>query len=74
MFVLFARHLHPLGESRYGVDCTFVAAHVCVAYMDVGEGREHGAVSFTTPWNRITIPRHCALTCTATNAHSAPSN
>jgi hypothetical protein len=59
---------HLLGEQRYTANGTLVAAHGCVAYKDVGEGRELGAVSFTTPWNRITIPRRCALPCTTTSA------
>ena len=66
--------IHLLGESRYEANGTLVAAHGCVAYMEVGEGREHGAVSFATPWNRMTIPRSCVLPCTATSAHFASSN
>ena len=46
------------GEPRYGVDCTVVAPHGFVA----------------TPWNRITIPRHCALPWVTATAHSTPSN
>ena len=41
-----------LGKLRYEVNCTFTVAHDRIAYMDVGEGCEHGAVSFVTPWNR----------------------
>ncbi|MES9881135.1 MAG: hypothetical protein ABW185_09665 [Sedimenticola sp.] len=48
-------HFHLLGESRYGVNCTLAVAHGCVTYRDVGEGREHGAVSLTTPCNRQKI-------------------
>ena len=47
--------IHLLGESRYEANCTFAGAHGSVAYMDVGEGRELGAVSFATPWNRQKI-------------------
>jgi hypothetical protein len=45
--VILERVVHFLGESRYGADCTPVAAHGCVTYMEVGEGRELGAASFT---------------------------
>ena len=53
--------VHLLGELRYVANCALAAAYGCVAYMDVGEGREHGAASFATPWNRMTIPCRCAL-------------
>jgi hypothetical protein len=66
--------IHLLGESSYEANCTFAGAHGSVAYMDVGEGRELGAVSFATPWNRITIPRRGALPCTPANPHFASSN
>ncbi len=66
--------VHLLGEGRYVSDCTTVAAHNGVAYMEVGEGREHGAVSFATPWNRITIPLRYALPYTTPGAHSHSSN
>jgi len=56
----FNLSIHLLGEPRYRANCTLVAAHGSVASMDGGEGREPGAASFATPWNRITIPRHCA--------------
>ena len=51
---------HLLGESRYEANCTFAGAHGSVAYMDVGEGRELGAVSFATPWNRQKIAPSCS--------------
>jgi hypothetical protein len=44
--------IHLLSEQRYTANGTLVAAHGCV----------------TTPWNRTTIPRHCALPCTTTSA------
>ncbi len=46
---------HLLGELRYEANCTLAATHGCVAYMEVGEVRELGAVSFATPWNRQKI-------------------
>ncbi|MEJ1363603.1 MAG: hypothetical protein RPU42_00655, partial [Candidatus Sedimenticola sp. (ex Thyasira tokunagai)] len=49
---------HLLGEPCYGVNCTLAVAHDGV----------------TTPWNRQTIPRRCALPCTTANAHFTPSN
>jgi hypothetical protein len=52
--------IHLLGESCYKANCTLAAAHGCVAYMDVGEGRELGAVSFATPWNRQKIAPACS--------------
>jgi len=82
--------IHLLGEPRYEANCTLAAAHGCVAYMDVGEGREQGAVSFATHWNRQKIapafsayslsmdinnfPRRGALPCTTASAHFASSN
>ena len=60
--IAFDLHIHPLGELRYAVNCTLVVAHGCVAYMDVGEEREHGAVSFVRLWNRTTIPKALRLT------------
>ena len=75
MYIIdFDLPIHLLGESRYETNCMFATAYGCVAYMDVGEEREHGAVSFATPWNRVIIPRRCALPYTAANTHSAPSN
>ena len=47
--------IHLPGELRYKANCTLAVAHSCVAYMDVGEVREQGAVSFATPWNRQKI-------------------
>lgn len=49
---------HLTGESRYRLNCTFAAAHYCVL----------------TPRNRVTIPRHYALYCTAAKAHFNLSN
>ena len=66
--------IHLLGESRYEANCTFATAHGSVAYMDVGEVREQGAVSFATPWNRMTIPRRGALPCATANAHFTSSS
>ncbi len=34
---------NPTGESRYEVNCTFEAAYLCVAYRDIGKGREQDA-------------------------------
>ena len=45
-------------EQCYGADCTVFEAYVGVA----------------TPWNGITIPRHCAWPYTSKTAHSTPSN
>jgi len=50
--------IHLLGELRYGANCTLAGAQGYV----------------TTPWNRTTIPRHCALPCAPANAHFTPSN
>jgi len=66
--------IHLLGEPRYKANCTLAAAHGGVAYMDVGEVRELGAVSFATPWNSTTIPRRGALPCAAASAHFTSSN
>ena len=66
--------IHLLGEPRYAANYTFAVAHGNVAYKDVGEVREQGAVSFATPRNRMTIPRRGALPCTTANAHFASSN
>jgi hypothetical protein len=66
--------IHQLSKLRFKANCTLAAAHGCVAYMDVGEGRELGAVSFATPWNRKTIPRRGALPCTTASAHFTSSN
>ena len=66
--------IHLLGEPRYKANCTLAVAHGCVAYMDVGEVREQGAVSFATPWHRKTIPRRGALPCTTASAHFTSSN
>jgi hypothetical protein len=63
-----------LGEPRYKANRTLAVAHGGVAYMDVGEGRELGAVSFATPWNRATIPRRGVLPCTTASAHFTSSN
>ncbi|MCP3999386.1 MAG: hypothetical protein GY727_00530 [Gammaproteobacteria bacterium] len=46
------RAIHSLGETRYTANGTPVAAH-------------DGVI---TPWNRITIPRRHALSCTTTDA------
>jgi len=56
--ISFNLSLHPLGESHYSADCTFVAAQYSVA----------------TPWNKTTIPRYCALPCATTSAHSILPN
>jgi len=44
--------------QRYTTDCTDFKAHDYVA----------------TPWNRMTIPRRCALSCTLKSAHSVVFN
>ena len=61
-------YLHLIGELRYTTNGTSVAAHDCVAYKDVGQGREQDVVSFITPWNSSVIPRRHALSCTTTDA------
>jgi hypothetical protein len=58
MVICFDLDLRPLGESRYGLNGTPTAAHSGV----------------TTPWNRITIPRRCALLYTPVDAPFNPSN
>ena len=50
--------VHPMGEERYATNGTLVAAQGRVAYMEVGEERELGAVGFTTPWNRTTYTQN----------------
>ena len=47
--------IHLASEPGYEANCTLAAVHDCVAYRDVGEVREQGAVSFATPWNRQKI-------------------
>ncbi len=34
---------NPTGESRYELNCTFAATYLCVAYRDIGKGREQDA-------------------------------
>jgi hypothetical protein len=50
--------LYMFDEPRYRMNCTFESVHGCV----------------TTPWNRITIPRRCALPYTTSNALFTLSN
>ncbi len=34
---------NPAGESRYEMNCRFAAPYLCVAYRDIGKGREQDA-------------------------------
>ncbi|MEJ1461823.1 MAG: hypothetical protein RPU15_00905, partial [Candidatus Sedimenticola sp. (ex Thyasira tokunagai)] len=52
------RLFHSQGESRCRADSTLAVAHYGV----------------TTPWNRTTIPRRCALCCTIASALSTLPN
>jgi hypothetical protein len=58
MVIYFNAPVHPLSESRYGPNGTPTAVHSFVA----------------TPCNRFTIPRRCALLCTAVDPPFSPSN
>jgi len=71
---IFNLLIHLLGDLRYKANCRLAATHGGVAYMDVGEVREQGAVSFATPWKRTTIPRRGALPCATSSAHFTLSN
>jgi hypothetical protein len=56
--VCFDQMIHHLGELRYRLNGTPLTAHSGVA----------------TPWNRMTIPRRCALLCTLMDAPFNLSN
>ncbi len=34
---------NPESESRYELNCTFMAAYLCFAYTDIGKGRKQDA-------------------------------
>ena len=56
--VCFDKRVYLLGELRYRPNGTPLMAHIGVA----------------TPWNRMTIPRRCALLCTLMDAPFSLSN
>jgi hypothetical protein len=75
---------HLLGESRYEPNGTPTAAQHCVApdgcaflHNRLVQGvRPYTPVRFSEPhpWNRITIPRRCALFCATVDAPFNSSN
>ncbi|MGD8587943.1 MAG: hypothetical protein PVG22_03835, partial [Chromatiales bacterium] len=56
--VYFVKMVHQLGDLRYRPNGTSLRAHGGVA----------------TAWNRVTIPRRCALLCTPLDAPFNLSN
>jgi hypothetical protein len=62
MSILIVRPIHVLGESRYEVDCTFLAAHGQFMFQtEQAFPTSLWVIFVATHWNRITIPGRCAL-------------